>query len=56
MANRRMFALSIVDTDKFLEMPPSSQSLYFALGCRVFVLVQSVLPLCAALGRMISGF
>lgn len=34
MANRRMFALSVVDTDKFLEMPPSSQSLYFALGCR----------------------
>lgn len=34
MANRRMFALSVVDTDRFLEMPPSSQSLYFALGCR----------------------
>ena len=32
MANRRMFSLDIVDTDKFLEMPVSAQALYFHLG------------------------
>lgn len=32
MANRRMFSLDIVDTDKFLEMPASTQALYFHLG------------------------
>lgn len=34
MAKRRMFSLDVVDTDKFLEMPASSQSLYFHLGMR----------------------
>lgn len=34
MANRRMFSLDVVDTDKFLELPASSQSLYFHLGMR----------------------
>lgn len=34
MANRRMFSLSIVDTDRFLEMPSSTQALYFHLGMR----------------------
>ncbi len=34
MANRRMFSLDIVDTDKFLDMPVSAQCLYFHLGMR----------------------
>lgn len=34
MAKRRMFSLDIVDTDKFLEMPATTQSLYFHLGMR----------------------
>lgn len=34
MARRRMFSLDVVDTDKFLEMPASAQSLYFQLGMR----------------------
>lgn len=34
MANRRMFSLDIVDTDKYLEMPVSAQALYFHLGMR----------------------
>ncbi len=34
MANRRMFSLDVVDTDLFLEMPASSQNLYFHLGMR----------------------
>ena len=34
MANRRMFSLDIVDTDKFLEMPATRQLLYFHLGMR----------------------
>lgn len=34
MAHRRMFSLSIVDTDRFLEMPSSTQALYFHLGMR----------------------
>ncbi len=29
-----MFSLDVVDTDKFLELPASSQSLYFHLGMR----------------------
>ncbi len=32
MAVRRMFSLDVVDTDKFLEMPATSQNLYFHLG------------------------
>ena len=34
MANRRMFSLDVVDTDKFLDLPISSQALYFHLGMR----------------------
>lgn len=34
MARRRMFSLDIVDTDAFLDLPASSQSLYFHLGMR----------------------
>jgi len=34
MAQRRMFSLKVVDTDKFLNMPSSAQALYFHLGMR----------------------
>ncbi len=34
MACRRMFSLDIVNTDSFLDMPASSQALYFHLGMR----------------------
>lgn len=34
MANRRMFSMQIVDSDAFLDMPVSSQALYFHLGMR----------------------
>ena len=34
MAQRRMFAMTIVDSDAFLNMPVSAQNLYFALGMR----------------------
>ena len=34
MANRRMFSLDVVDTDKFLDLPATSQCLYFHLGMR----------------------
>lgn len=34
MAQRRMFSLKVVDTDLFLEMPQSSQLLYFHLAMR----------------------
>lgn len=34
MAQKRMFSLQIVDTDAFLDMPPSSQLLYFHLSMR----------------------
>lgn len=34
MAEKRMFAKSIIDSDEFLEMPVSSQNLYFHLGMR----------------------
>lgn len=34
MAQRRMFSLKIVDTDAFLEMPQSSQLLYYHLAMR----------------------
>ncbi len=34
MAQRRMFSPQIVDSDAFLEMPVSAQSLYFHLGMR----------------------
>ena len=34
MANRRMFSLDVVDTDRFLEMPVTTQALYFHLGMR----------------------
>lgn len=32
MPQKRMFSLSVVDTDRFLEMPVSAQALYFHLG------------------------
>lgn len=34
MALKRMFSLSVVDTDSFLEMPISSRLLYYELGMR----------------------
>lgn len=34
MARRRMFSLDVVDTDRFLDMPASTQALYFHLGMR----------------------
>ena len=34
MANKRMFSLSVVDTDNFLDMPISSRLLYYELGMR----------------------
>lgn len=34
MANKRMFSLDIVDTDLFLDMPSSSQALYYHLSMR----------------------
>ena len=34
MAERRMFSLSVVDSDAFLDMPLSSQALYFHLSMR----------------------
>lgn len=34
MARRRMFSLDIVDQDKFLDLPASTQLLYFHLGMR----------------------
>lgn len=34
MANKRMFSLDVVDTDKFMDMPLSAQALYFHLGLR----------------------
>lgn len=32
MASRRMFSLDVVNTDKFLDMPATTQALYFHLG------------------------
>ena len=34
MRNKRMFSLDVVDTDSFLDMPVTSQALYFHLGMR----------------------
>ena len=34
MALRRMFSLEVVNTDQFLDLPHSSQALYFHLGMR----------------------
>jgi len=34
MARRRMISLDIIDTDKFCEMPGSTQALYMHLVCR----------------------
>ena len=34
MAERRMFAKTIIDSDAFLEMPATSQLLYFHLAMR----------------------
>lgn len=32
MAQKRMFALSVVESDTFVDMPTSAQALYFHLG------------------------
>lgn len=32
MAQKRMFSLGVIDTDRFLDMPASAQALYFHLG------------------------
>ena len=32
MAQKRMFSLAVVDTDRFMDMPVSTQALYFHLG------------------------
>ena len=32
MAKKRMFSLDVVDTDAFLDLPASTQALYFHLG------------------------
>lgn len=34
MGKRRMFSLNVVGTDNFLDLPASSQALYFHLGMR----------------------
>lgn len=34
MAERRMFAKTIIDSDSFLDMPLSAQALYFHLSMR----------------------
>lgn len=34
MAERRMFSKRIIDTDLFMDMPMSSQALYFHMGVR----------------------
>ena len=34
MANKRMFALDVLDTDRFCEMPVSARLLYYELGMR----------------------
>ena len=34
MAKKRMFTLTVVDSDAFLEMPLSAQALYFHLNMR----------------------
>lgn len=34
MAQKRMFSLNVVDTDRFLEMPITSRLLYYELGMR----------------------
>ena len=34
MAQRRMFSLQVIDTDKFMDMPASARLLYYELGMR----------------------
>ena len=34
MAQRRMFSLAVIDTDKFLELPAFTRLLYYELGMR----------------------
>ena len=34
MAQKRMFSLSVIDTDLFMEMPATSRLLYYELGMR----------------------
>lgn len=52
MAERRMFARSVVDDDRFLDMPVDAQLLYFHLGMRAdddgFVTPKNVMRLIGA--------
>ncbi len=52
MAQRRMFSMQVVGNDKFLDMPATSQLLYFHLGIYAdddgFVSPRKVLRLCQA--------
>ena len=34
MGNHRMFANSVIDSDRFLDMPLTTQALYFHLGMK----------------------
>lgn len=56
MANRRMFSLDVVDTDKFLEMSSGAQSLYFHLGMRADDdgFVSSPKKICAMVGSSVD--
>ena len=37
MAERRMFAKTIIDSDAFLDMPATTQLLYFHLSMKLFI-------------------
>jgi hypothetical protein len=56
MAQRRMFSSQIVSSDEFLEMPLTSQALYFHLGMSAdddgFVSPRKVLRMTAGLSHM----
>ena len=44
MANRRMFSKDVVETDKFLNMPLTSQALYFHLGMEATTMTSFAIP------------
>lgn len=53
MADRRMFAKSVIGSDKFLEMPATAQRLYFHLVIRAdndghVPNVQAIMRMCGA--------
>lgn len=52
MTNKRMFALSVIDTDDFSELPLSAQALYFHIGMRADDdgFIPNVRSLCRVLG------